>query len=70
MSRNVHQWRFLEVRFLLVTELGFDVGFKWPIGLSAVWREGEPIVSWVASGGLLNHPEPRFPLVKEKSVIT
>lgn len=71
MSRNVHRCRFLEERrFRLVTELGFDIGFKWPTGLTVIWKVGEPTVSWVASDGLLTHLESQFPLVKAKAVIT
>lgn len=62
MSRNVHQCSFLQVRkFRLVTELGFDKGFKWPTGLNVVWKVGKQTVSCVTSGRLLNHPEPQFP---------
>lgn len=40
VSRNVHQCRFLQVRkFRLVTELGFDAGVRWPVGLSVDLRQ-------------------------------
>lgn len=71
VSRNVHQWRFLEVRkFRSVTELGFDLAFKWPIGLRVLWKVGKQTFSCGTSGRLLIHPEPQFPLFKEKTVIT
>ena len=71
MSRNVHQWSFSEVRkFRWVTERGFDIGFKWPTSLSVVWKVGKQVVSCVTSGGLLNHPEPQFPLFREKAEIS
>lgn len=45
-------------------------GLKRPTGLSAVWKVGKQGVSCVTSGGLLNHPEPQFPLFREKAVLS